>query len=108
MPLTQNSAMNAWAFAGGVYTAVVNDENTPSAEQPSGETPRVRRRPHREGVLLIAAMVISGLITVSVSVWILKQSDLIGMSVREDRTAEQMRGPQQPPNPVQPIRRDKP
>ena len=67
-------------------------------------TDPIRRYPHREGVLLIAAMILSGILTVSVSVWILNRTDLIGMSVREVPDDERLQGPRMPAEPVPSIR----
>ena len=65
-------------------------------------TPRDRiedRHPYREGLLIVAAMVISGIITVSVSVYIVSKTDLL-KTTREVREP----GPRAPVIPVIPER----
>lgn len=43
------------------------------------------RHPYREGLLIIAAMVLSGILTVSVSVWIVRGTDLLDSERKEFR-----------------------
>ena len=54
-------------------------------------TDREDRHPYREGLLIFAAMILSGILTVTVSVWIVGGRNLIGISVRDPAHAEQVR-----------------
>ena len=56
--------------------------------------------PYREGVLILSAMIVSGIVTLAVSLWVLRDADLINVSVREVRTEENSRGARLPDQPV--------
>ena len=58
-----------------------------------------RKGMHREGVLIFAAMVLSGLLTVSVAVWMLGSADLMDVSVRIPSETDQQTEAPRPPLP---------
>ena len=81
----------------------------------SSKPPSESRRPvprerflYREGVLIFAAMILSGIVTVGASVYIVRNTDLIQMSVREPKAdrVEQLRKNRTPPKPVPYLKSD--
>ena len=54
-------------------------------------TDREDRHPYREGTLIFAAMILSGILTVAVSVWFLAGRELVGVSVRDVDHVERVR-----------------
>ena len=67
------------------------------------------RRVYREGVLIFSAMILSGIVTVTASVWIIRSTDLVQVSVREERATsriDQLKANRTPPRPVAPIRQE--